>query len=113
VAWYDRRDGDHTHDVAQKQPNQLGLFDLSGNIWEWCQDSFTRDVMQIPDDGSAFVREVDERVLRGGCFHNWAMHCTVFKRYEIAHDAHDGCIGFRIALSDVQVKMRGTSMPDL
>lgn len=99
VAWYDRKAGDHTHDVAQKLPNQLGLFDMSGNVWEWCQDSFTRDVKQIPDDGSAFVGEADERVLRGGCFHNWAMHCTVFKRYEIARDAHDGCIGFRIAFS--------------
>jgi len=99
VAWYNRKWGDYTHDVAQKQPNQLGLFDMSGNVWEWCQDSFTRDVNQIPDDGSAFVGEADERVLRGGCFHNWAAHCTVFKRYEIGHQFHDGCIGFRIALS--------------
>jgi hypothetical protein len=38
-------------------------------------------------------------VLRGGCFHNWAMHCTVSKRYEIGHDFHDGCIGFRLAFS--------------
>lgn len=99
VAWYDRKDGDHTHEVAQKLPNQLGIFDMSGNVWEWCQDIFTQDVQQIPDDGSAFVGEGDERVLRGGCFHNWPMHCTVSKRYQIAHDFHDGCIGFRIALA--------------
>jgi len=41
----------------------------------------------------------DERVLRGGCFHNWAAHCTVSKRYEIAHDYYDGCIGFRLVLT--------------
>jgi formylglycine-generating enzyme required for sulfatase activity len=104
VAWYDRKWGDYTHEVAQKQPNQLGLFDMSGNVWEWCQDSFTRDVQQIPDDGSAFVGEADERILRGGCFHNWAMHCTVFKRYEIGHRFHDGCIGFRLAFSSVLSK---------
>jgi hypothetical protein len=58
-------------------------------------------VQQIPDDGSAFVGDAEERVLRGGCFHNWAMHCTVFKRYEIGHDCHDGCIGFRLAFSSM------------
>jgi formylglycine-generating enzyme required for sulfatase activity len=37
VAWYDRKGGDRTQDVAKKQPNQLGLLDMSGNVWEWCQ----------------------------------------------------------------------------
>jgi formylglycine-generating enzyme len=99
VAWYDRKGGDHTHEVAQKAPNQLGLYDMSGNIWEWCQDSFTEDIRQIPADGKAFVGEGNQGVLRGGCFHNWAMHCTVSKRYQIERDYHDGCIGFRLVLS--------------
>jgi formylglycine-generating enzyme required for sulfatase activity len=96
VAWYDRQHGDHTQPVKMKVPNQLGIYDMSGNVWEWCADVFTRDVNQIPKDGSAFTGAGDDRVLRGGCFHNWAVHCTVSKRYEIAHDYHDGCIGFRL-----------------
>lgn len=99
VAWYDRRHGDHTQPVAQKAPNQLGLYDMSGSIWEWCQDVYTREVQLIPTDGSAFTGSGEERVLRGGCFHNWAIHCTVSKRYEIQKDAHDGCIGFRLAFA--------------
>jgi formylglycine-generating enzyme len=99
VAWYDRKHGDHTQPVAQKAPNQLGIFDMSGNVWEWCQDVFTRDVSSIPGDGTPYVGLEAERVLRGGCFHNWAIHCTVSKRYEIAREYHDGCIGFRIMLS--------------
>jgi formylglycine-generating enzyme required for sulfatase activity len=99
VAWYDRRHGDHTQPVARKAPNQLGIYDMSGNVWEWCHDSFTRDVASIPQDGSPYLGAGEERVLRGGCFHNWAIHCTVSKRYEIAHDCHDGCIGFRLVFS--------------
>jgi len=98
VAWYDRRHGDHTQPVALKAPNQLGIHDMSGNVWEWCEDVFTRDVESIPEDGTPFVGPGEERVLRGGCFHNWAIHCTVSKRYEIGHDCHDGCIGLRLAL---------------
>jgi formylglycine-generating enzyme required for sulfatase activity len=99
VAWYDRRHGDHTQPVGQKAPNQLGIYDLSGNVWEWCQDVYTRDVEAVPADGTPYVGPGDERVLRGGCFHNWAVHCTVFKRYYIAPDFRDGCIGLRLVLS--------------
>lgn len=106
VAWYDRRHGDHTQPVARKAPNQLGIHDMSGNVWEWCQDTFTRDVDAIPRDGSAFIDSSDDRVLRGGCFHNWAVHCTVSKRYEIARDFHDGCIGVRLVLSDSRLEPR-------
>lgn len=100
VAWYDRRHGDHTQPVARKAPNQLGIYDMSGNVWEWCQDAFTPDVDAIPRDGTAVVDSSGDRVLRGGCFHNWAVHCTVSKRYEIARDFHDGCIGIRLVLSN-------------
>jgi formylglycine-generating enzyme len=99
VAWYDRRHGDHTQPVALKVPNQLGLHDMSGNVWEWCQDVFTPNAPSIPRDGTPFVGPGAERVLRGGCFHNWAIHCTVSKRYQIEREYHDGCIGFRLVLS--------------
>jgi formylglycine-generating enzyme required for sulfatase activity len=99
VAWHDRRHGDHTRPVALKAPNQLGLYDMSGNVWEWCEDVFSPDPSRIPGDGSAYQGAGEERVFRGGCFHNWAVHCTVSKRYAIARDAHDGCIGFRLVLA--------------
>lgn len=99
VGWYGRKHGDHTQPVAQKAPNQLGIHDMCGNVWEWCQDVYTTDVSLIPTDGSPFLGAGEDRVLRGGCFHNGAVHCTVSKRYEIGSQFHDGCIGFRLALA--------------
>jgi formylglycine-generating enzyme required for sulfatase activity len=99
VAWYSRKHGDHTQPVARKAPNQLGIFDMSGNVWEWCHDVFTSDLARIPQDGTPFIGAGNERILRGGCFHNWAIHCTVSKRYQIERQFHDGCIGFRPVLA--------------
>lgn len=116
VGWYDQNSGKYndpeilaklknhekgttTHDVGQKQANQLGVFDMCGNIWEWCHDCFQRNIYIIPPDGTPYLEKTNDRVLRGGCHHNGAIHCTVSKRYEIFPEAKDECIGFRIAAS--------------
>ncbi|HYW72762.1 MAG TPA: SUMF1/EgtB/PvdO family nonheme iron enzyme [Pyrinomonadaceae bacterium] len=97
-----RRRPSHVHDVATKKPNQLGIYDMSGNVWEWCQDVCTDDLAEVPDDGAPYLGAGDERRLRGGCHHNWNLHCTVSWRYGITPDAHDGCIGFRLVLAGVK-----------
>lgn len=116
VGWYDqnsgkyddpeilsslknREKGTETHEVGQKSANQLDIFDMSGNVWEWCEDFFQTDVYKIPQDGTPYLAESGERVLRGGCHHNWSIHCKVSKRYAIVPNAKDECIGFRIAAS--------------
>ena len=85
--------------MATKLPNQLGIYDMSGNVWEWCQDVCVDDIDVVPADGSPYLGPGSERRLRGGCHHNWDLHCRVWWRYGIASDAHDGCIGFRVVLA--------------
>lgn len=99
VAWFLENSGKHTSPVGLKAPNQLGIHDMCGNVWEWCQDYHVRDTNFIPRDGSPFLLQGTDRVLRGGCHHNGAVHCTATKRYEIIPGAADECIGFRLALS--------------
>jgi sulfatase modifying factor 1 len=99
VAWYKDNSFDESEPVGEKKPNQLGIYDMSGNVWEWCQDYYHPDRNKIPGDGTACLEQSSERVLRGGCFHNWAMHCTTTKRYEIGQQYKDPCIGFRLVLS--------------
>jgi formylglycine-generating enzyme required for sulfatase activity len=88
-----------THPVGGKAPNQLGLFDMSGNVFEWCQDVCTDALEAVPGDGRPYVGPGTERRLRGGCHTNWDLHCRVWWRYGIEPSTHDGCIGFRVVLA--------------
>jgi formylglycine-generating enzyme len=99
VAWYRDNSFDLMRAVGLKAPNQLGIHDMSGNQWEWCQDLFVRDTRLVPANGAPYEKSGTDRVLRGGCFHNFSLHCTVNKRYEIGPEFHDGCISFRLVLA--------------
>ncbi|MCG8036121.1 MAG: formylglycine-generating enzyme family protein [Candidatus Thiodiazotropha taylori] len=54
LAWYKDNSSDKTHPVGQKQPNGLGLYDMSGNVWEWVQDCWNKSYSGAPRDGSAW-----------------------------------------------------------
>jgi len=69
--------------------------------WEWCQDTCVDDITAVPRDRTPWPGPGTERRLRGGCHHNWDIHCTVWFRYGIAQETHDGCIGFRLVLAPV------------
>jgi formylglycine-generating enzyme required for sulfatase activity len=89
----------HTHPVAKKRPNQLGLYDMSGNVFEWCQDVCTDELAAVPADGRPYEGPGSDRRLRGGSHENWDLHCRVWWRYGIEPGAHDHCLGFRLALA--------------
>jgi formylglycine-generating enzyme required for sulfatase activity len=97
-AWYDSNSGRKTHPVGQKRPNAWGLYDMHGNVWEWCSDWY--DVSYYAsspeDDPTGSVKAIS-RVLRGGSWLNFGRFCRSAFRYWFVPVRRNGVYGFRVA----------------
>ena len=101
-AWFDGNSGGHTHDVGQKKPNAWGLFDMHGNVWEWCEDVWHANYDGAPADGSAWVEGGDEgvRLLRGGSWVNLPRACGSAARLTNVPRDEWSDYGLRVCLRD-------------
>jgi formylglycine-generating enzyme required for sulfatase activity len=86
-----------TTPVGKFPPNAFGLYDMHGNVWEWCEDTWHESYVGAPTDGSAWVNESDKRILRGGSWDNYARSCRSALRFKWAAGNSNYYIGFRIA----------------
>ncbi|MEM1170577.1 MAG: SUMF1/EgtB/PvdO family nonheme iron enzyme [Cyanobacteria bacterium P01_H01_bin.35] len=87
-----------TTDVGSFPPNAFGLYDMHGNVWEWCQDTRHSNYNGAPTDGSAWEtgRNSNRRVLRGGSWEDYSRDCRSAKRYNFNIDVCFRNFGFRV-----------------
>lgn len=90
VAWYRDNSEMTTHDVAQKQPNELGLYDMCGNVFEWC-DNY---LYNYASPG----QKTDGKARRGGCWNSDVNNCRTSFRYDSNPDKRSQIIGLRLAI---------------
>ncbi len=98
VAWYGENSGGKTHPVARKKPNGLGLYDMSGNVWEWCFDRWgDYEESDQPVVNPQGPEEGGNRVSRGGSWFNLAGRCRVSLRDNGEPVGRHFNLGFRLA----------------
>ena len=100
VGWYHGNSGSKTHPVGEKKPNELGLYDMSGNVWEWCEDDWHGSYKDNPPtDGSAWVDNPrgSGRVRRGGSWLYSPAYARVALRNLDYPAVRNSNVGFRLA----------------
>jgi len=98
VAWYDSNSGGKTHSVKDKRPNTYGLYDMSGNVWEWCCDwygTYASNSQTNPQGASSGIN----RVYRGGSWGSRSEYCRVAARRGGAPSYRSSYFGFRLVCS--------------
>lgn len=90
VAWYEENSSSMTHSVGQKLDNELGIYDMSGNVWEWCSDNYS--------DSYSSPRNSSRRVFRGGGWYYTAAGCRVAYRSCGSPGDRGSSLGLRLAL---------------
>jgi formylglycine-generating enzyme required for sulfatase activity len=98
VGWYNMNSNSQTQPVGLKLPNELGIFDMSGNVWEWCADHWHENYEGAPLDGSVWITgwNKNRRVVRGGSWFGIDLNCRPSDRNWNYANYRDDDVGFRL-----------------
>jgi formylglycine-generating enzyme required for sulfatase activity len=102
VGWYGENSGGETHEVGMLRPNELVLHDMSGNVWEWCEDDWHGNHNGAPKDGAAWIDSPARgvrRVYRGGSYFFDPSFCRSTYRYFNSPSSRFNSLGLRLAVS--------------
>ncbi|MDD6783952.1 MAG: SUMF1/EgtB/PvdO family nonheme iron enzyme [Prevotellaceae bacterium] len=101
VAWYTSNSGSKVHPVKTKQPNELGIYDMSGNVEEWCQDWYSLSYYSVSDTNNPKGPSTgSKRVMRGGGWFRSTRPCRSAYRSGVTPDSRGSINGFRLVLSE-------------
>ncbi len=96
-AWFEKNSGGRPRAVGQKKPNAWGLYDICGDVWEWCNDFYQVDYYtQGPKEDPRGPKEGKTKVVRGGCWRTGADNCRSGYRYNESPGYADVCFGYDI-----------------
>src|SRR5262249_37647607 len=79
--------------------NPFGLYDMYGNVWEWCADAYHDNYLNAPGDGSAWTGSDEYRNLRCGSCISFSVYCRSANRFKFSPNTRDNDIGFRVVLT--------------
>ena len=98
VAWYTDNSGSSTHIVGSKRANALGIYDMSGNVWEWCKDWYASSYVSYDTNNPVGPSSGSCRVVRGGSWSYGASYCRVADRNNYSPGFRSYYLGFRVVL---------------